>query len=258
MKTSSTGKFFQKVQDCLLWISSPIKASSVTDSGSILSVELSMVRKLIGSILIVSLGSIAHAELRPTILEFRQEMMDHRDRVVQASLAIYEGQGHLFPALFSLPPESAKRLINSYMVLHDLPKIMTRYELEKLGYTGNSSLLKLLHGIWGEHVDPKPAFIEELNVLEEKIKQAKMALEFANIDPALHDAILVELKILERAADVTDTKIFRGKELKFIRKAFSAEKFLQKHGEMLAASLSRWFESKYHPMHMPSCRKAHL
>jgi len=206
-----------------------------------------MVRILFGSILMISLGSVAIAE-KPPIVEFRRDVLEHRKRVVEHSLLIFSGHPKLFHALNSLPPEKAIRIIKTYMSLHDAPKTMTRFELEKLGYKGSASLLKLLHGIWGENVNPKPLFIEELNTLEDALKKEKMAIELADIDPALHQEIMAELEVIERAADVTDTKIFRGKELGFIRRAFSAEKFLFKNGEVLAAFLSRWLEATHHPM----------
>ncbi|MGZ5278500.1 MAG: hypothetical protein ACXWC9_01065 [Pseudobdellovibrionaceae bacterium] len=216
-----------------------------------------MVRIVVGALLIVSLGSHAVAG-KPSLLEFRDETIRHRARVVQTSHVIYMFRKAFFPALSSLRPEVATRIITVYMSLHDLPKTMTRFELEKYGYKGQASLLKQLYGIWGKDFgDSKPSFIQDLNILEDRIKTERMAVELASLDPALRQAVMAELHTIELASDITDTKIFRTKELNFIRWPFAAEKFLRDIGQPLAADLSRWYESRFYPMAMPSCRKAH-
>ncbi len=212
-----------------------------------------MVRHILATILLFSFGSSAIAA-KPPILTVREEILQHRARVLKHSLIMYQEHPELFPTLGQLPKETAIRLLTAYISLHDAPKTMTKHQLDKLGYQGDKSILMQLYGIWGEHVEPKPAFIDDLNKIESDMKQKEMEIQLADIDPRLHNGILHEIETLELSADITDTKIFRGHELGFKRKAYSAEKFLIDKGQFTAAILSKLYEQKYYPMTVNSCK----
>jgi hypothetical protein len=212
-----------------------------------------MVRYILATILFLSIGSAAQAE-PPPLSVVLQEIMGHRGRVPKHGITMFEDNPDLYPTLHRLPHPTAMRLIMAQLSLHDVPKTMRRSELLKYGYKFSKSILAQLREYWGQHLDSKPPFIHELNRIEDELKKERMETELADIDPKLHQAILQEIASLEHSADITDTKIFRGRELGFERIAFSAEAFLMEAGDSTAAMTSRRYEQKYYPMTTNSCK----
>ncbi len=142
------------------------------------------------------------------------------------------------------------------MSLHDLPKVMTKQQLAKLGYRAPETLLRSLYEVYGLHLEPKPAFIQALNDIETALKLREIGKILAEIDVSYHAGIWHELKLLERASDVTDTKINRAEELGFVYRPFDSEKFLREAGENMAAFLSHWYEKTFQLRPVAFCRSS--
>jgi hypothetical protein len=210
---------------------------------------------LFGCVLFAAVLAAAENE-KPDIGEFRSQILAHRERVLLGAQRIFRGQPRYFPTLQSLPPEISQKLIDTYMGLHDLPKVMTKAQLRRVGYDGPTTLLRSLHSVFGIHLDPKPAFIQTLNDIEEAMKIEEMGRILRDLDPSLRVGIWHELRLLEKVADITDTKIYRAVELNFVYRQFEAEKYFRAFGEKVAAYLSFWYESHYQLVPALKCRSA--
>lgn len=182
-------------------------------------------------------------EIRPDLKHFRQETREHRMRVLDYSTLALEQFQHLFPTLMSLPKKDRVHLVEAYFVLHDIPKMMTKEQLEKFGYHNDINILQRLHRVYG--VSVRPDVVDELNHIEKVMKALIMDKKFSEMPPwiqALKVPIIEELQKLEWPIDVADTKNFRSQELGFKKEPRAAWKFLMSRGEYEAAEIASWVE----------------
>lgn len=208
-------------------------------------------------ILIISstIGIQAVAEL-PTTKVFRKEIREHRVRVTDFGLLLIEKFPENFPILHSLHPAIRRMLAKDYFSLHDLPKVMSRQQLEKFGYEHRDTVLKRLHDVYGE--DKRPDAVDDLNKTENELKSyvmgKRIAEEYSEAVQRLWHLILPELQLAELSADVGDTKNFRGRELGFKWERGSALKFLMSKGNRKAAIMAHWIqETEYRNPALPMC-----
>lgn len=179
----------------------------------------------------------------PSEKEFRKETREHRMRVLDFAVQAVERFPKRFPKLHTLSKDIRVHLVETYMSLHDLPKMMSREQLEKFGYTNDRSLLQRLRPVYG--VNAKPEAVDELNNIEKIIKayiMEKKLKEFPDHVAAHWDDIMVEIQLAERAADVADTKNFRTRELAFKWRRGAAREFLMSRGETAAADIAHWIQ----------------
>ncbi len=78
--------------------------------------------------------------------------------------------------------------------------------------------------------------IEDLNRTEDLQKT-----EFFRVHK-LSDAVIAQLKWLESIVDITDTGIYRAKEMNLNRAAYDGAGFLRKRGDSRGAEMSVWLE----------------
>jgi hypothetical protein len=139
--------------------------------------------------------------------------------------------------------------------MHDLPKTMSLQELRAFGYKGSISIRDELYAIYGQDVQgSKPAFIDELNRIEENYKLVKMK----DILPAMNqhdfDLLMRDLKWIEFISDITDTKISRSTELGFKPRKMAARKFFMNLRDLKAARAAMWLENTYYSNRL-NCQK---
>lgn len=148
-------------------------------------------------------------------------------------------------------------LVESYLFLHDLPKMMTVEQLRPYGYGRETNILQHLYAYYGSH--QRPEIVEELNQIENVLKTRVMEKKFADMPLSIQKqkgAIMAELELLEKAADVADTKNYRDIELAFKKEPGAAARFLNERGEFVAAEIADWIEKKeLQDPHQLQCRR---
>lgn len=187
--------------------------------------------------------------------QFTQEVESHRARVLENAVIVFNQFKSDFPILSGLPIEISQMLINSYMELHDAPKTMTQSQLTILGYKDKKTILEKLYEVYGVNLEKRPEFINELNSIEDKIKNDMLREKFHFLNSDLLEEALGELKFIERVADVTDTLHTRGPELGFVYVLNSAEKYFLDRKETLSAHIAYWLSENHYKIINGSCIK---
>ncbi len=203
----------------------------------------------------MSLQSTAWAG--PTLEEFRRETRLHRMRVIEYSLLALEQFSNHFPQLSQLESSQRMFLVESYLFLHDLPKMMTVEQLRPFGYDRERNILQDLHAYYG--TNQRPEIVEVLNKIENVIKARVMDKKFAEMPLSIQKqrgSIMAELELLEKAADVADTKNYRDIELAFKKEPGAAARFFNERGEVVTAKIADWIEKKeLQDPHQLQCRR---
>lgn len=184
---------------------------------------------------------------KPTLTEFRQEILAHRHRVLENGVLITRYFKTDLPALSQLRPEQSETLVRFYLDLHDEPKSMDLANLRKIGYTGEHPLYEELYKIYGLDLQSHPpAAINELNRLENELKLKNLKAYLKNSSPEEFEALLKDLHWIEMISDITDTKIYRGLELGFTPIKYSTDQYFLMKRDYKAARISHWLEMNYH------------
>ena len=207
------------------------------------------------SVAIMAIGTQSIADPAISFRQFTQEVENHKSRVLANSFKIFNQYKNEFPIVTALPIEISQMLISSYMELHDAPKTMTHAQLLALGYQDTKTILEKLYEVYGVNLQKRPDFINELNSIEDKIKNDMLKEKFNYLNADLVDEVLSELKFVERIADVTDTLHTRGSELGFVYVLNSAEKYFLDRNEALSANIAYWLSENHYKIINGSCIK---
>lgn len=209
---------------------------------------------LASTVLVVSLSSAARQTTPEISLEqFRQEVQNHRSRVLADALEAFHQFSNEFPGLMSLPKDVRERLFDTYMRLHDAPKVMTERQLRGWGYKAPQSILEKLHAVYGVSLAERPWYINELNSIEAEIKKVALANKFQFLEGALKEKVQQELQYIEWIADITDTLQTRGTELGVVFDAESAERYFLARNDQKAAKMSHWLGAHRYRMVSNKC-----
>lgn len=173
--------------------------------------------------------------------EFRDEIREHRARVLLIAQEMLKRYPETFPALVKLGHGPASVLLAKYMVLHDLPKLMTREQLLNFGLDRGDSFFDELREHYGSC--QAPPCTKDLNTVEEELKSRLLGKSHMSFPMVDRDLIWTELELIERASDVLDTKLHRSRELGFRPEDGAAFRFLDAVGELKAAILAEGLET---------------
>lgn len=203
---------------------------------------------LVSTALVVSIaGAKLPTAPQISLEQFRQEVQNHRSRVLADAQEAFHQFSNEFPALMSLPQAVRERLFETYMKLHDAPKVMTERQLRGWGYKDAESILEKLHGVYGVNLTERPWYINELNAIEAELKRVALQNKFQFLEGQFKAKVEEELKYIEWIADITDTLHTRGTELGAVFDAESAERYFLARGEKRAAKISHWLGiHRYH------------
>jgi hypothetical protein len=146
-------------------------------------------------------------------LTFRQEIEEHRERLLQISRYLVSQFKEDFPLLQRLGDRRAGHLITKYMALHDRPKLMSHQELSHFGWDQATTIFEELRRHYGH--SHRPAVVQKLNQLEARMKNNFFDLQLAHWVHPIRQGLRLELEKMEMIADTIDTKIYRGAELGF-------------------------------------------
>jgi hypothetical protein len=146
-----------------------------------------------------------------------------------------------FKILNSLNEEKALSIIRQYIALHDLPKLMSREQLVSIGIKRGDSIFDELRTFYGSC--EVPSCVPELNEIEAVLKDRILDSVLKNYPEKIRQSIWSELKLVELASDVLDTKLHRGPELNFIPKPGLAREYLENRGHFIAAMMAQGLES---------------
>jgi len=182
--------------------------------------------------------------------EVKRQIVAHRQRLGPMATLVLSKHSNFFENLSTLPPDVRFNFLRDYIALHDLPKLMTRPDLEYWGYRGPDPFFMEIKKSWGiDFGENKPSYISDLNMVEKKLKLARLkelAIKYSLSQRQL-DSIVPELIKIEWLVDVLDTKINRSEELGFSYSDFATEKYFLEKGEADLAHLSRLIEPLTNP-----------
>jgi hypothetical protein len=209
-----------------------------------------MARLLILSLLLFFFGLTVCADgpdRRPPLPVFKKSILQHIERLPVYAKIIFMEKSHHFKGLGALPRQTALRLIDIRLSMHDLLKPMEMEQLRELGYTGNRTFLDQLYEVYGKKI--RPPFIDEMNEMEHRVIAERMqeVLQELGVPIYMRALILEDLDVLELVVDVIDTKWHRGSELGFEYHRYDAYKFLADKKKLEAADLARFYEKTYYP-----------
>lgn len=150
---------------------------------------------------------------KPSIEHLRTDIETHRNRLIAVTVNVARAFPHLFP-------HASKQLslVRDYMrYTHDGVKLKPLGELARYGYPYDTDVLTGLHNQYGVnekdmsiHVRSMfQTFRDHFNRIEEEIK-----IQFFTSRRIALDSVLVsEIRLLEKIVDLTDTGIFRRREM---------------------------------------------
>ncbi len=185
-------------------------------------------------------------KLTVEVLYFYRAVHAHRSRL----FGLYDLIRQEIPEMFG-PWKEETQLIQSYLYLHDLPKIQSLDKLKEHGYKSQHTLCCRLGQFYGKNKAEMTlmeqnyleAAILDLNSIEDKQKKKLVDSLSSQWTEAERKDFDKFISWLERVVDVTDTELWRGEEMGRTPVLFGATQYLERRGEKNAAELSFQLES---------------
>ena len=182
---------------------------------------------------------------KPSISEFREDIIRHRRMVTLLVLNIVENYPQHFPELHKMTPGYRRYFLKELAYLHDLEKL-------------DDDFIEKLYKDWGIAMNERrPKYITAMNEREAQNKNNLLSHKFSHIPIEILRVLIDEFKFAERIGDVLDTKINRGPEMGADFKPFEAEQHIRQYdrrmlgeeGAEIGAQIAHDLEVKVYKHH---------